>query len=249
MTLTPFSDYSELFRNCVGYWDGSLNSAGNLQDIIGSNHGTISGATKTESDRFGIINKCYTNANNNQVITIPLAAEPTGAKTICVWLKTRNTTYGNSEQGGYIYDSGTWSSSYRGTGISLRDTGKIGIYIGSASSIASFFSNASTYLDGLWHLIVFTSVGDTTTNGLKLYIDGIFSIASTGASGIGGAVSHNIYLGNPYYTSYPNAPILSPWGELIIYNRVLTSEEIKQIYNLTKIKYVYPLLSGIRGVE
>jgi hypothetical protein len=60
-----YSDYSELFSTCLGYWD----LRGSLLPIIGSLTGTATGASAT-TDRFGVAGKAYAFSGSTQYITI-----------------------------------------------------------------------------------------------------------------------------------------------------------------------------------
>ncbi len=80
-----YSDYSELFSTCLGYWD----LRGSLLPIIGSLTGTATGASAT-TDRFGVAGKAYAFSGSTQYITI--GDTNNNIKSIVCWIKLDNTT-------------------------------------------------------------------------------------------------------------------------------------------------------------
>lgn len=246
MTLNFYQDNQELFAGCVSYWDGSV-SGTTLLDIVGTNHGTINGATKTGTDRFGNVNRGFIANSGLQYITINKSAEPIGAKTILMYIKYPDL-YPSEQK--YIYD--TSGSSWDNVGNLIRlyptNLNLVGSKGTSGQDNYSVTGSFSGDPRGSYHLIGFTWDGTTNTNGVKLYINGIIIASTTAISVESTARTYNIKLlgVNSYSTWYYTGCLY----ELIIYNRALSATEIKTLYDITKTKYLYPLFSGgIRGVE
>ncbi len=246
MTLTYYSSYQELFARCVGYWDGSLNESNQYQNLIGSYHGTLTGTTRNQTDRFGITNRGYTATSGSQYITISKSAEPIGAKTILMWIKyplIYPTAYC------YLYD--TCSSSWNNIGNYIRvSTTSINIVGTKGTSGQNNYVLGGSFLGdprGSHYFIGFAWDGTINANAVKSYINGNVVASTTAISVESAARTYDIKLlginnSSEYYFT-------GGLFEIMIFNYQLSEPEIKALYNLTKSKYLYPVQSGVRGVE
>ena len=122
-----------------------------------------------------------------------------------------------------------WPWNYR---IWLNGGTIVGDIAQSGGTNTSISSTLSTYNNGNWYYVMFTR-NDTT---LKLYVNGseIGSVSDTLTGTIQNSqevwFGRSAYLGGRY-------PYNGNLGEMMIYNRVLSSGEILQNYNVTKTRY------------
>jgi hypothetical protein len=140
-----------------------------------------------------------------------------------IWLKTTDTAW---DAFGSLHGNGGW-----GVGTGGCSAGIIGGYIGSVWRCASTAVN-----DGAWHHVGVTL--DSASGGtLKYYIDGVqngSTVTSAGAfrtPAVSGSTGLNI--GDEQTNSRPFAGQLD---EARLYNRVLTSTEVAQLYADTGLK-------------
>jgi len=113
----------------------------------------------------------------------------TGAISVSCWFKipTTNTGGGGTNIQALVVEDETggvnrnWNLLWRGTGYNV-------IYWSIYASDGNYYGNTSTGFtpnDGNWHHLLGTYDGTTTTNGIKLYIDGVLNHqATSGASGL-----------------------------------------------------------------
>jgi hypothetical protein len=111
----------------------------------------------------------------------------TAAISVSAWVKipTSNTGGGGTNIQVIAAEdrtSGTsrnWLLYWRGGGLNQIVAA---IWDGGAASIGAT-TNAIVPNDGFWHHVMFTYSGDTTTNGLKLFVDGIQRAQATSSNG------------------------------------------------------------------
>jgi len=94
-----------------------------------------------------------------------------------------------------------------------------GTLSGAITSTSNDFTN--------WHHIAI--VFDTSTSTSKMYIDGNFD--ATGTYFLPSQVTSNLYIGGGYGGGQT---FDSTIDELMIFNKALTADEVKSIYELTK---------------
>lgn len=122
-----------------------------------------------------------------------------------------------------------WPWTYR---IWLNGGQLVGDIAQNGSSWASISSTLTNYNNGDWYYVMFTR-NDST---LKLYVNGV-EIKSASDTLTGSIInSQEVWFGRSAYLggSYPYSGNL---GEMMIYNKVLSAEEILQNYNVTKTRY------------
>jgi len=207
-TQYPFTDAPDSKKiNCVSYWKFD----GDATDSVGSNDGTITGATNGSS--YGKINEGY-NFDGNDYITLPDTFNPS-AYTVSVWIKAAATS--SPQQ---IIDN---------TGTAANKSFKILLYnntlyfrhydsSGSNHDITTSFSDTSG-----WHHILFKWDGTTTT----AYIDNV----SKGTSGVSSISTTNKMRFGARPLSSPDQYYTGNMDEVGIWSRALTSTEISELYN------------------
>ena len=111
----------------------------------------------------------------------------TGAISVSAWVNipTTNTGGGGTNIQEIVCEdraSGTnrnWALNWRGGGLNRIS----GIIFDSGGSAVAATTNAIVPNDGNWHHVMFTYAGDTSTDGLKLFVDGIQRAQGTSVNG------------------------------------------------------------------
>ncbi len=213
-----------------GYWSFNgqdMLSSTTAADRSGAgNTGTLTnGPTRT----IGKLGQALSFDGSDDYVTMADASslDITGAISMAIWVKTTDTS-------GCIMTKGTGTSD-KCFDLSANKVYELGILSsvlyfqtsnGTTTNVASV--SASSILDNQWHLLGATWDGTTGTNGMKIYIDGTLSAqatatvtpAQTTAStfNFGGNGNNNDYAG-----------LLD---EARVYNRALSVEEIKGLYDV-----------------
>jgi hypothetical protein len=202
-----------LQKGLVGHWKMD----GNVKDSTPyGNDGTIVGATLT-TDRKGQSDKSY-NFDGSSYISMGNSADfnfSTEDFTISVWAKANSGTNGRG-----IINKGGWSSN--------------GYYISEAYSPAYIYyfgvKDSSGYkvvqlpLQETWgwtHI-----VGIKTENHIEAWVNGNYVGQWNGTIGSLSNPSKNLEIGRSFNPSYFNGSI----DEVRVYNRALSSDEIKALY-------------------
>ena len=204
----------------VGWWPFN----GNANDESGNgNNGTVNGATLT-MDRFGNANKAYSFDGVNDFISMNNAPLTNFPFTLSGWIKCNVLAndpmislgeYGTTNQKLYF------TPSYNGTG-------KPSIGTAGANEITSKDAVATI---GNWHHVVVV-VNSYNTNSVLFYFDGkLLSGNTTKGTNIPFPLNNTGFtIGKHSITSginFANASI----DDIAIWNRALTEQEIKNIYN------------------
>ena len=231
--IIPVGTPLDFAEGLVAYWPFD----GNARDASGNgNDGTVNGATLT-AGRDGSTNRAY-HFDGNDTITVADSASlrsPTNAISISVWLNP-DTVVGNTPlvlcKGTTKRQYGLWF--YNNAFVEVNDSyGVTGLYVG---------AHLSPGLQaGVWKHIVVTWDGKT----FKAYSDGI-QFAQSAAEGIMDANEAQLLIGAdpPGVCDYYKGDL----DDLAIWNRVLTAEEVAQLYAgerpVAQARYLVVDLSG-----
>ncbi len=201
----------------VGWWPFN----GNANDESGNgNNGAVNGATLT-TNRFGAVNNAYS-FNGTNCITIPNnSVFNTSSGTWCIWVFIPSSSGGN----GYtIMDKG--SNLTDDLGIQeYQSRPRAGINWGSGG--ATLGGGNYIIADGNWHFFVMT--WNSTSFSIDLDAGGTQQTAGVNGSLFDLANGLPIRIGcsdSPYWQSY-----VGSLDDIAIYNRVLTEQEIQNLYN------------------
>ncbi len=197
-----------------------------------------------ELERDGIIND-YSGNNNNVQLTLPgtprwvgdsvngsgsylfdgnstyihIDEEKINANTLSFWFKTTN----NNEQAliSGVFSSGSWGN------LNMVD-GQISVRHGD-----DLIGTVDSYNDGNWnHLVVTNDHSLSHPNRFKFYINGI-EVSSD--SNIGSSiVSEHFEIGRSLYNESYGYYYEGQLDDIRIYNRVLSSDEIRMLYEVSK---------------
>ena len=124
------------------------------------------------------------------------------------------------------------SNKYRMSCVFVFASGDFRIYEGNADNL-SFSSRlaATAYSmvgDTLWHHIAATSTGTGSTNGLKIYFDGVFSVQGTGEALGSNLASTDLFLASNY--SLANR-VDANFDEFAIFGAELSAGQVTALYN------------------
>lgn len=205
---------------------------GNANNDIGTNHGSVSGATLAQ-DRFGNPNKAYSfdGAGNFISLGSSTTIKPT-VGSVSLWVKM--TAVSNSGTGfdyNPVYIAKNLSNNnnfFEACGLSVSRTNRrmLAITTSFTPRNEKYTFSSGTVSTTVWQHYVITYNNDS----LALYVDGALQskiykgFASTFSS------TEPVYLGksgNSTNNRYFNGLI----DDVCIYNRVLTPAEVRQLYN------------------
>ncbi len=248
MTLTYFKDYQELFAGQVPYYDGSLTSDGKLQDINSGYHGTIIGATRTGTNRFGIANKCMVFDGTDDYVNTGYVLGTVSNRTITIWFKhtedrvdaSRTIIFGKSaSDGGFPYFK-IYHNTSNEYALTVRQSAALPTEYTVVIPSTNFTLNS-------WYMIT----GSMGTRGLEIYLNGALINSNNAVTFVPVITTNPLVIGASMST---NGTTISDYckaeiGEVLINSTQPTPEVIKSLYNLTKSKYLFPVQSGIRAVE
>jgi gliding motility-associated-like protein len=219
-----------LKNGLVGWWP----FCGNANDESGNgNHGTVYGASLAP-DRWGNNNSAYYFNGISDYIESSSGISKINSITLSGWVKT--------DSGGYIISNGFNTGGFElfihnaATGGFNVNAGKACFYQSNKSGGFGKISNKS-YRDNSWHHIVGVLNGVSSSNlppdSLRIYIDGIYISQS------------RVTTVNGYLPSSPNSKFMfgklpglltsffkGVLDDIGIWNRALTANEVKELYNL-----------------
>lgn len=196
----------------VGYWPIDENSGTTTYDASSnSNNGTLINTPTWQSGSSCKAGSCLSFNGTNQYVSIYSSTNPTNYVSVSAWFKRQG-----APTGGYhiIFMQGTQIE------ISVPDSsGQIRTGVTTVTLGRQVFNSGSGVTDGKWHFLSLTYDGSY----LRAYIDGVKTLeqAVTGALQTGAATNIGYY---PGY--YANGFI----DDVRIYNRALSADEIKRLY-------------------
>ena len=215
----------------VGY-NPSIVSDGLIFYLDAANKRSYSGSGLTANGLVGgnggaLVNGVgFTSSNNgsfffdgsNDYINVPSITSISGDFSVLIWFKTSTTNPNFTRLLDFDYINGFWlgnSSSATSWGGGIRESGwPYGIFI--------------PFTDNEWHFLV--SVRSNTTH--YIYRDGIANFTSNTVSS-NSLSNSTLVIGSTGSGSNFNGNI----GQVKIYNRALTEQEILQNFNATRFRY------------
>jgi len=208
-------------QGLVGYWPFDEGTGTIAYDYSGNNNnGTLVNGPQWVAGKIGY--SLGFDGTNKYVHTATFTNFPSSFLSTCAWIKTNVTS-------AYIWQINRSPSNYYYEGIFRIYNGKVQFWDYSTTygfSASSQTSNRSVN-DNNWHFVCFVKANTTG----KYYIDGNFDNQVTASVNVQYG-SNNFVIGKDYRdnASYFNGLI----DEVRIYNRALSAEEIKALYEATK---------------
>ena len=196
---------------------------GNANDAVGTNNGTVHGATLT-SNRFGVANSAYLFNGSSSYIDL---GRPTNLQfqsnfTLSAWCLFSGGSLENPRIISYCWGQG-YELLTQGNGSSRAFEFISGNYD---------FNTTSSYSQSVWRAVTLVY-----TNGTGyFYVNGAFAGSGTNPPPI--AFTDNLHIGNnPGATPYQDY-----WGGCIddvrFYNRALSSIEVSQLYKIESVPII-----------
>lgn len=216
---------SFLTNGLIGYWNLD-EETGNALDSINNNDGVVTGATQNQE---GKVNTAYA-FDGNDHIAVPQNGYfnlSNGAFSIALWVldntpRASLTTY---------HRVISWYDGLKNiqVGLGQNNTPGRAFYLFNSASIAPVVAITTGDVSAGWHHIVATFDGVST---YKIYMDGVDASGGVLVVGVGVFTGNNttLYIGQ---RGDNNGYVIGKIDEVRIYNRVLNSNEIEDIYNLT----------------
>ena len=228
-TCNPVPSYVPT-NGLVGWWGfngNSLDGSGN------GNHGTVNGATLT-TDRFGNQDGAYRfSLAGNRITTQSLGISGNNQRSVSVWVSQELSNTGNNQWVFFSYGGG---GSGNGFGINIfpsnipNQANRIGVDIQ-----GSYVVYNPMISQNIWHHVVCTYSpvwGNYVTN-CKIYLDGNLLTSVAGLyfpnTLLNTLISSPVLFGNP--NSNLEEQFRGKLDDIGFWNRVLTQQEITNLYN------------------
>lgn len=204
--------------------------SGNANDIIGSNHATITSAPLT-TDRCGNANSAYSFNGSSNYIRMTTAG-PTGtvSRSLSFWARTSNTVinsprasfcYGNNAGIGDSYEI-VWNYCAAGVGLDLSNQ--------------AYIKGNNCLLDNQWHhiAIVYNATVSTVYTTVQFYFDGVLQTSLLcNVSGTTATINTNSTW--PITIGRASMSAVRYWqGDLddfFLYDRAISQSEVLQLFN------------------
>ena len=193
---------------------------GNANDLSGNYSGEPNNVSYGvgEFDLAGVFNGSSSIiTNSNQVI-------PNGASSISFWYNNNGLNGAN-----YIIGNGVATASKGITSTFGSD--RFGVFIGKGTTAPAIeFSSTNTFSNSSWYNVTITWDGTTSTNAVKLYVNGQLEgqgTSNTSSAGIGSYSSFGI--GGVNGGAYAAGSI----DQVRIFNKALSAGEVTTLYNET----------------
>ncbi len=205
-----------LGRGLVGYWSFDEGSGTTAYDYSGyNNHGTLYNGPQWVDGKLG---KALSFDGVNDYISVPHNGNLniTGGITIEAWLNP-NTSQSSIWVSIVGKGTGSWTPDIWNYLLGLEYLKPRIVYGGGLTASQAIPSNS-------WSYVVF--IGDSSSNRLKIYINGVLVSQGTMTSMPTTNTNSIRITGNNYFNGLID--------EVRIYNRALSDQEIKAIYEATR---------------
>jgi hypothetical protein len=180
------------------------------------------GGTLVNGVGFGATNNGYFNFDGtNDYINVPSITSISGDFSVLVWFRTSTSNGNTARLVDFDYINGFWLGRSGGGGNPINWGGGI-------KESSDPYGIFLPFTDNEWHLI--SSVRSSTTH--YIYKDNLIASTSNTVSGTA-LTSSQLFIG----AVPPGAPFNGNIGQVQIYNRALTQQEILQNFNATRFRY------------
>ena len=197
----------------ISYWpfDDPFTFGLTVEDIVGSNDGTITGAGSA-TGRFGDALD-FDGVDDYVLVSDDNSLDPTGDLTIAAWIAPDSS---GENSYGRIVDKRGGQLTY---GLFVQSNGSLGFQGRSGGTLSS---NASvlTY-DGSWQHVAITR--DTVTGDVVFYVDGVAVGSATDTAGPLHGSTGDVYIGN---LSSLSQTFDGNIDEVAIFDRLLSADEV-----------------------
>jgi endo-1,4-beta-mannosidase len=214
-------------NSLVSWWRMDEANSTTVFDYINRNNGTITGgATQITNGKLG---KAFDFDGNGDYVTIlnGQSINITNALTISGWVYIKNNT-------NFMHLVSRSGGTNERTYSSYVSAGKINFVINSDGTIGGGKTATANDVSPLNEWVYYAGVFNGTTS--VLYINGVLQATQTSYTGtIFGNSDENLYIGGLAGLQYFNGSI----DDVMIFNRSLSADEIKSLYNATAYQYTH----------
>jgi hypothetical protein len=203
---------------------------GNAQDVSGNkNHGIVKGPTLTQ-DRFKNADSAYNFEGANHSIVVPSSSSlnPANQLSIAFWIKINGITNEWSpiiHKGGPALVSGHSNREYT---VWLHRQANLAIASAGDNSGQHTLSS-KPITKGKW--LFYTAVVDRRNHSMKVYLNGVLNTQSADSYSSFNNNNHELVFGGRGEGRSTYSPPKAVLDDIRIYNRALSADEIKQLYN------------------
>jgi hypothetical protein len=234
----PDTAPNSLDYGLVGYWNFEEGGGQTAYDKSGNNDNAMLGSSSSADSSDPVFapghdasgengtGMQFDGANDYVNAGAGSSLDITGAITLAGWFKLDDTN-----ATGCLF----------GKGVGLNTNGNYGYMITYSNTGYLYFDNYSTdtrdylgyaFSDTNWHYVVGTWDGTSNDNGKKLYLDGALVASSNTTFTAMGSTSYDFMIGKG---SSPNVfPFRGSIDEVRVYNRALSADEVRLLYNQKK---------------
>lgn len=228
---------STLTRGLVGHWtfDGSKMTSNVTDSSVSGANGFLRNftATTTTTGKLGQALQ-FDGVNDNVFIPNPSADDfGTGPMSVSAWVKSASTTAFME-----VADNKTAGTNNAGFNLQIDNTvgGSGGAFFrianGSAQAAAADCGSTCEVEDNQWHHIVGVLERGVSNDILYLYFDGVLKVTNAGVTaGWNISSSQDLILG-AYLNGTNLGNLDGSLDDVRLYNRSLSSDEVKQLYRL-----------------
>lgn len=214
----------------ISYW-GFGNTTNDSS--TNGNNGTIVGSSSFVPDRFGISNNAFGFVGNTDIICTTNSFNNIQVFSISLWFKTSNSGFIFGSDNGQCTHGGMWDRF-----VYIKPNGNVEFYVFNGTQ--QYCTTSGNYKDNLWH----NAVAVLSSSGMKLYIDGVLSGQNNAVT------SAENYLGfwrMGGLQSVGSATMIGSLDDIGLWNRVLTQDEITNLYYADTICQTLVINTGILG--
>ncbi|WP_035614129.1 LamG-like jellyroll fold domain-containing protein [Haloferula sp. BvORR071] len=205
----------------TAWWRGENNA----QDSIGTNHGTVNGATFTT----GKVGQAFDFNGTNQYVLVPDSpALHSQTLSVDAWVYPRTVGTFNDSQGGIIFtkDLGSTPGSFASYALfSLGNGGRFSSFMRFTDATSLSLQTSGTYAFNQWYHVAMTWDG----NALNMYVNG--NLAATVMVPVPKTVSYSsdsAAIGRHSFVARSSDSIID---EVSFNNRAMTATEVAALFN------------------
>jgi prepilin-type N-terminal cleavage/methylation domain-containing protein len=234
---------NSLMLNIVGEWkvdelttatEGTViqdSWGGNNDGILDTYVSTVDSVNKVKTGTDCVSGSClsfdgvddYVYVSGSDATSSPLAI--TGAITLSTWVKFNNIGTNSFIMGRGIVIASSGDYGYTLTRYSTNNC--IYFYFHQSSGTTSGLISSFVFADANWHLVTATWNGTTSTNGIKLYVDGALDKQATSTATSIGQPAYQFRLGRNSDGGYPLNGLID---DARVYNTSMPISQIKEQY-------------------
>src|SRR3989338_43253 len=230
--LLPLSQTeANITTGLVSHWKMDETTGTTASDSAGTNTGTLINSPTWTTGKlnnalsFDGIND-YTNISNESNFDF----ERTNSFSASAWIKIAPTTVENSILGKEFN-----GPTYTGWAFYVEpDSVRVFLVNKWDAPSNGIVKNSSIQVDdNLWHHVAFTYNGTSLASGINIYIDGVLSNGTVTRDNLSASMLNNVPLNIGSSVSGSANYFKGVLDEIRVYNRVLSSSDITELYNYT----------------